>query len=355
MRRLSAAGIQSAFQFYNINSFETVERLIRRGVYKGPLVMNWVAIGGGMDQPNDLQPGQLPARHPRRRDADGGKQHAQRAADQHDGHGDGPARALRHRGQPLEPVAHRQDDDGAADRAAGAHLARVRPRGRHRQGSARDLQDRRLLRHRRRDAGRQRLRAQPPRAASRASCARPPEGTWTARAHRPDRPRACATRRAALADPARPASWRACAACRRWAARTWTAPRAWLPSSARRRRSTGPSDIVAHSGGCIMVAHWAAQTRRAVHGALLATPPDFDQPMPEGYPTLAALARRRLAAGAARAPAVPQHRRRQPQRPAGPFDRVARTGARLGQRARRPGQGRPPEPGLGLRRLAAGR
>jgi uncharacterized protein (DUF849 family) len=52
IRRLSAAGIQSAFQFYNINSFETVERLIRRGVYKGPLVMNWVAISGGMDAPN---------------------------------------------------------------------------------------------------------------------------------------------------------------------------------------------------------------------------------------------------------------------------------------------------------------
>ncbi|ARN22811.1 3-keto-5-aminohexanoate cleavage protein [Piscinibacter gummiphilus] len=52
VRRLSAAGIQSAFQFYNINSYETVERLVRRGVYKGPLVMNWVAIGGGMDAPN---------------------------------------------------------------------------------------------------------------------------------------------------------------------------------------------------------------------------------------------------------------------------------------------------------------
>ncbi|HEX4233362.1 MAG TPA: 3-keto-5-aminohexanoate cleavage protein [Caldimonas sp.] len=52
VRRLSAAGIQSAFQFYNINSYESVERLIRRGVYKGPLVMNWVAIGGGMDAPN---------------------------------------------------------------------------------------------------------------------------------------------------------------------------------------------------------------------------------------------------------------------------------------------------------------
>src|SRR5687768_1891261 len=52
IRRLSAAGIQSAFQCYNINSFESVERLMRRGIYKGPLVMNWVAIGGGMDAPN---------------------------------------------------------------------------------------------------------------------------------------------------------------------------------------------------------------------------------------------------------------------------------------------------------------
>src|SRR5438477_4471177 len=52
IKRLSAKKIQSAFQFYNINSFETVERMIRRGVYKGPLVMNWVAISGGMDAPN---------------------------------------------------------------------------------------------------------------------------------------------------------------------------------------------------------------------------------------------------------------------------------------------------------------
>jgi uncharacterized protein (DUF849 family) len=52
IRRLSAAGIQSAFQCYNINSFDSVERLMRRGIYKGPLVMNWVAIGGGMDVPS---------------------------------------------------------------------------------------------------------------------------------------------------------------------------------------------------------------------------------------------------------------------------------------------------------------
>jgi hypothetical protein len=49
---------------------------------------------------------------------------------------------------------------------------------------------------------------------------------------------------------------------------------------------SGPLVIVAHSGGCVMAAHWARQTERPVHGALLATPPDFEQPMPEGYPTL---------------------------------------------------------------------
>ena len=52
---------------------------------------------------------------------------------------------------------------------------------------------------------------------------------------------------------------------------------------------SGPIVIVAHSGGCIMVAHWALRTTRAVHGALLAVPPDFEQAMPDGYPTLAQL------------------------------------------------------------------
>lgn len=55
------------------------------------------------------------------------------------------------------------------------------------------------------------------------------------------------------------------------------------------QRVDGPLIIVAHSGGCIMVAHWAQQTKRPVLGALLATPPDFETPMPEGYPTIEAL------------------------------------------------------------------
>jgi len=48
----------------------------------------------------------------------------------------------------------------------------------------------------------------------------------------------------------------------------------------------GPIVVVAHSGGCIMLAHWARRTKRAVRGALLATPPDFEKPMPDGYPTI---------------------------------------------------------------------
>ena len=47
--------------------------------------------------------------------------------------------------------------------------------------------------------------------------------------------------------------------------------------------------LVAHSGGVISVAHWAASTQRPIRGALLAVPPDFERPMPSGYPTIAEL------------------------------------------------------------------
>jgi len=51
----------------------------------------------------------------------------------------------------------------------------------------------------------------------------------------------------------------------------------------------GPLIIVAHSGGVAMIAHWAARTERRVLGALLATPPDLERPLPDGYPTMDAL------------------------------------------------------------------
>ena len=48
----------------------------------------------------------------------------------------------------------------------------------------------------------------------------------------------------------------------------------------------GPLVIVAHSGGVLTVVHWAATSTRSVRGALLAVPPDFERPMPQGYPAV---------------------------------------------------------------------
>ncbi|MBV8501340.1 MAG: 3-keto-5-aminohexanoate cleavage protein [Paucibacter sp.] len=52
LKRLQAAGIQPHFMLGDVGQLETVERYIRRGHYMGPVVLNWVAIGGGADGPN---------------------------------------------------------------------------------------------------------------------------------------------------------------------------------------------------------------------------------------------------------------------------------------------------------------
>lgn len=52
LRRLQAAGIQPHFMLGDVAQLETVERLIRSGVYTGPLVLNHVMIAGGQDGPN---------------------------------------------------------------------------------------------------------------------------------------------------------------------------------------------------------------------------------------------------------------------------------------------------------------
>lgn len=51
----------------------------------------------------------------------------------------------------------------------------------------------------------------------------------------------------------------------------------------------GPIVLVAHSGGVIPTVRWLQHTQRSVQGALLATPPDFERPLPEGYPSREAL------------------------------------------------------------------
>ncbi|MFF2774237.1 3-keto-5-aminohexanoate cleavage protein [Streptomyces sp. NPDC058052] len=47
LRRLRDHGIQPHFQLAHLAQLETVERLIRSGAYTGPLILNYVAIGGG--------------------------------------------------------------------------------------------------------------------------------------------------------------------------------------------------------------------------------------------------------------------------------------------------------------------
>jgi uncharacterized protein len=52
----------------------------------------------------------------------------------------------------------------------------------------------------------------------------------------------------------------------------------------------GPVLLVAHSAGVMITAHWAREHRREIAGALLVTPPDFEAPLPAGYPDREALA-----------------------------------------------------------------
>lgn len=52
LAQLSANGIQPHFQITMKSGLVTLERLIRRGLYKGPLNINWVALSGGFDNPD---------------------------------------------------------------------------------------------------------------------------------------------------------------------------------------------------------------------------------------------------------------------------------------------------------------
>jgi uncharacterized protein (DUF849 family) len=52
VKRLSANGIQSHFQLAHIAQLDTLERMMRQGKFYGPLILTWVAIGGGFDAAN---------------------------------------------------------------------------------------------------------------------------------------------------------------------------------------------------------------------------------------------------------------------------------------------------------------
>lgn len=52
LRRLHASNIQPHFQLTGMHALETLERIVRRGDYMGPLNLTWIGIGGGFDGPN---------------------------------------------------------------------------------------------------------------------------------------------------------------------------------------------------------------------------------------------------------------------------------------------------------------
>ncbi|WP_449433526.1 3-keto-5-aminohexanoate cleavage protein [Pseudomonas putida] len=54
LKRLQASNIQPHFQLTGIHAYETLERLVRKGIYKGPLNLTWIGIGGGFDGPNPM-------------------------------------------------------------------------------------------------------------------------------------------------------------------------------------------------------------------------------------------------------------------------------------------------------------
>jgi uncharacterized protein (DUF849 family) len=54
LKRLREHDIQPLFMLATVSQLETVERLIRRGLYMGPLCHNYIHIGGGHDGPNPI-------------------------------------------------------------------------------------------------------------------------------------------------------------------------------------------------------------------------------------------------------------------------------------------------------------
>jgi len=115
----------------------------------------------------------------------------------------------------------------------------------------------------------------------------------------------------------------------------------------------GPVVLAAHSAGCMIVVHWAQQHKGAIKGALLATPPDFESPLPE-LSHAGRSAAERLAADAARPPAVPEHRRGEHQRPVGSVRARRGTCRGMGQSPRQPWRRRASQSRGGVRSMAEG-
>jgi predicted alpha/beta hydrolase family esterase len=94
----------------------------------------------------------------------------------------------------------------------------------------------------------------------------------------------------------------------------------------------GPVVLVAHSAGVMIVVHWAQRYRRRIRGALLATPPDFESPMPEGYPSIDALRQNGWTPTPRKPLPFPTIVAASTDDPLGRFERVAELAAHWGSR-----------------------
>jgi predicted alpha/beta hydrolase family esterase len=82
----------------------------------------------------------------------------------------------------------------------------------------------------------------------------------------------------------------------------------------------------------MMVVHWAQRHRRSIGGALFAAPPDFESPLPAGYPTMEVLRQNGwLPTPRARLP-FPSIVAASSNDPLGRYDRVAELAAAWGSR-----------------------
>jgi predicted alpha/beta hydrolase family esterase len=94
----------------------------------------------------------------------------------------------------------------------------------------------------------------------------------------------------------------------------------------------GPIILVAHSAGVMITVHWAQRHRRPIHGALLAAPPDFESPLPAGYPTQEVLRENGWLPTPRTALPFPSIVAASTNDPLGRFDRVAELAAAWGSR-----------------------
>ena len=161
LKRLSANKIQPYFVPGHVHQLEIIERLLRAGVYKGPLNLALCGYGGGSMGRNPFDWMEMLRRTPHGASSvTFWSSMRGNIAIQTPGDDSRRSRARRYRRQHL---GHAQEAlaDGEAGRVGGEAERAIRPQGRQRRRGAQDDEDRRLVRDGGRDALQPRPAAEP--------------------------------------------------------------------------------------------------------------------------------------------------------------------------------------------------